>query len=113
MPKNLLMPVLTGLSALALLINSPIFSEEKKKSVVGTVVKSGPGEIVIREGNRTLSLAVTGETALHLNERSIQLGDVQSGRKAKVTFVKSKDQLVARHVDVFPVPEDFQSGAVS
>lgn len=105
----MLMSVLTGISALALVFNSSLFSGEKRKTATGTIVKTSAGAIVLEYGDQTLLLEVTPETSVHLNERSIDLSQVQSGRKANVVFTKSKAKLVAQKVDVFPVPEDFTS----
>lgn len=113
MPNKIgfLQAALGALCTLALFAVSTLSSEDPKhKRVSGILERSGAESLIVTEdSSRKVTLKLTPDTVVLLNEKTIALADLKSGRRATVFFQKLRGELIARKIEIYPIQSDFES----
>ena len=109
--SGLIQTAVGALFAITFLISNSFGSPTSKhKRVVGTIQKTETDKLILQELNgRRHEFAMSETVPIFLNERTIQLSQVENGRKCAVVYTKNRRVLRVQQLEVFPTHDDFNT----
>ena len=86
-------------------------TESRQKRMTGRLEKVVERKFSVSDANaKVFQFELSPEASVFLNDKKIELNEVNSGRSIDVRYEKRKGRLVASTVDVFPTHEDLKLG---